>query len=407
MKDGWHTKTLEEVCQFSNGLWKGETPPFANVGVIRNTNFTKEGTLDDSDIAYLDVELRKLEKRRLRFGDIILEKSGGGPKQPVGRVALFDKNAGDFSFSNFTSALRVIDERELDFRYLHKFLHWTYLSGATERMQSHSTGIRNLDGDAYKAIRLTLPPLIEQVRIVGLLDEAFAFLATAKIKAEKNLQNIRALFESYLQFLFTRGGEGWMETTLGAVTGGIFTGPFGSLLHKRDYVHEGVPLVNPAHITETGIKPDLQKSVSKQTAHRLSNYLLRKGDIVIGRRGEMGRCAVVTDAEDGWLCGTGSFFIKPSGRADTSYLVRLLRSESCKRQLEKIAGGAVMPNLSNADLGMLPLCLPSVEKQKAIVRKIEAVHSNIQSLENLYRRRGSALEALKRSLLQHAFSGAL
>src|ERR1700675_4914983 len=119
MKIGWKTEPLEQVCQFSNGLWKGEKPSFVNVGVIRNTNFTKEGTLDDSDIAYLDVEAKKFEKRRLQFGDIILEKSGGGPKQPVGRVALFDKGDGDFSFSNFTAALRILQPNEVDFRYLH------------------------------------------------------------------------------------------------------------------------------------------------------------------------------------------------------------------------------------------------------------------------------------------------
>src|SRR5450755_2809392 len=165
MKAIWKKRALAEVCQFSNGLWKGEKPPFVNVGVIRNTNFTKEGTLDDSDIAYLDVEAKKLEKRRLQFGDIILEKSGGGPKQPVGRVVLFDKHEGDFSFSNFTAALRVLDANDLDFRFLHKFLHWLYLSGTTEGMQSHSTGIRNLDGDAYKAIKISVPPLPKQQRI--------------------------------------------------------------------------------------------------------------------------------------------------------------------------------------------------------------------------------------------------
>ena len=198
MKSGWTTKTLDEVCQFSNGLWKGEKPPFVKVGVIRNTNFTKEGALDDSDIAYLDVELKKLEKRRLQFGDIILEKSGGGPKQPVGRVVLFDKKAGDYSFSNFTAALRVRNHQELDFRFLHKYLHMAYLSGVTEGMQSHSTGIRNLDGDAYKAIKIILPPLPEQQRIVNILDEAFDGIATAKANTEKNMQNARALFESHL-----------------------------------------------------------------------------------------------------------------------------------------------------------------------------------------------------------------
>jgi len=191
MNNGWQTKTLEDACQFSNGLWKGEKPPFVNVGVIRNTNFTKEGALDDTDIAYLDVEAKKLEKRRLQFGDIILEKSGGGPKQAVGRVALFDKSDGNFSFSNFTAALRVLNNRELDFRFLHKFLYWTYLSGITEGMQSHSIGIRNLDGDAYKAIKISFPPLPEQQRIVGILDKAFAGIATAKASAEKNLHNAR------------------------------------------------------------------------------------------------------------------------------------------------------------------------------------------------------------------------
>jgi|694.fasta_scaffold136868_2 type I restriction enzyme S subunit len=169
--NGWTDKALEEVCEFSNGLWKGEKPPFERVGVIRNTNFTKNGMLDDSDIAFLDVEVKKLEKRRLKYGDIILEKSGGGPKQAVGRVALFEKEAGAFSFSNFTAALRILDSEIVDFRFLHKFLYWTYLSGATEGMQSNSTGIRNLDGDAYKSIRFRFPPLAEQRKIASLLDE--------------------------------------------------------------------------------------------------------------------------------------------------------------------------------------------------------------------------------------------
>lgn len=217
MKAGWQSKTLEEVCEFSNGLWKGEKGPFINVGVIRNTNFTKDGALDDSDIAYLDVEAKKFEKRRLQLGDIILEKSGGGPKQPVGRVTLFDKSDGLFSFSNFTSAIRVRNADELSFRFLHKQLFWIYLSGVTEGMQSHSTGIRNLDGDAYKAIQIAIPPLPEQHRIVAILDAAFDGIATAKANAEQNLQNTRALFESHLQQVFAEQGREWVEKPLDKV----------------------------------------------------------------------------------------------------------------------------------------------------------------------------------------------
>jgi type I restriction enzyme S subunit len=197
-----HTVPLEEVCQFTNGLWKGEKPPFVHVGVIRNTNFTKEGALDDSDIAYLDVEAKKFEKRRLQFGDIILEKSGGGPKQPVGRVVLFDKHDGDFSFSNFTAALRVRDPQTLDFRYLHKFLHWIYVSGVTEGMQSNATGIRNLDGDAYKAIKMPLPALAEQRRVVEILEGAFDDIAVAKSRTEQKLEALGDLKKSLLHNAF-------------------------------------------------------------------------------------------------------------------------------------------------------------------------------------------------------------
>ena len=132
---------------------------------------------------------------------------------------------------------------------------------------------------------------------------------------------------------------------------------------------------------------------------------MRKGDVVIGRRGEMGRCALVTDIEDGWLCGTGSFYIKPSPRCDSSYLVRYLRSDACKRRLEKIAGGAVMPNLSNSDLSNLSFDLPSMEIQKAIGNAIDEVAKETQRLESLYQRKLTAMDELKKSLLNQAFSG--
>lgn len=250
----------------------------------------------------------------------------------------------------------------------------------------------------------TLP---EQHRIVAILDKAFDGIAKAKAAAEANLQNARAVFESHLQEVFTRRGDGWVETTLGRATGGIFTGPFGSLLHKSDYVSNGIPLVNPAHITEIGIEPDLLKTVSVETAQRLKNYIMREGDIVIARRGEMGRCALVTAIEDGWLCGTGSFYIKPSSRCDTRYLVRFLRSDSCKAMLESIAGGTVMPNLSNTALSNLPIDLPNIKQQASVVEGIEVLHEQTQHLESLYQRKIAALDELKKSLLHQAFSGAL
>ena len=124
---GWSSAPLRELCEFHNGLWTGKKGPFAVARVIRNTNFTAEGRIDLSDVAVLDVEERQLEKRRLQKNDIIIEKSGGGPKQPVGRVVLFDMDENDYSFSNFTSVIRVKSNLVVDPIYLHRVLYWWYI----------------------------------------------------------------------------------------------------------------------------------------------------------------------------------------------------------------------------------------------------------------------------------------
>ena len=95
----WEWKKLGEVCDSINGLWKGKKEPFIKVGVIRNTNFTKNCKLDlnPSKLEFLDVEKKQYDKRKLQFGDLIVEKSGGSEKQPVGRVVLFEEKEGEYS----------------------------------------------------------------------------------------------------------------------------------------------------------------------------------------------------------------------------------------------------------------------------------------------------------------------
>lgn len=104
---------------------------------------------------------------------------------------------------------------------------------------------------------------------------------------------------------------GWEVKRLADFAATVSTGPFGSVLHKSDYVDDGVPLVNPVNIVGESIVPDPTKLIDGATKQRLGNYVLQEGDIVVGRRGEIGRFAVVGSVESGWVCGTGSFFIRP------------------------------------------------------------------------------------------------
>ncbi len=406
MNKGWQTKALEEVCQFSSGLWKGEKPPFVNVGVIRNTNFTKEGTLDDSDIAYLDVEAKKLERRRLQFGDIILEKSGGGPKQPVGRVALFDKEKGDFSFSNFTAALRVLDSHELDFRFLHKFLHWVYLSGVTERMQRHSTGIRNLDGDAYKAIKITFPPLPEQQRIVAILDKAFDGIATAKANAEKNLQNARALFESHLQSVFSRPGKSWVHTALGDICAFV-RGPFGGSLKKSIFVADGYAVYEQQHAIYNQFD-DVRYFIDEAKFKEMKRFELLPNDLIMSCSGTMGRVAIVPKGTKQGIINQALLKLTPTAKIVNTFLKSWMESEAFQDALKEYSGGAAIQNVASVKiLKEIRVPLPSVKEQERVVADLDALREETHHLESIYQKKLTELDALKKSLLHQAFVGAL
>lgn len=405
MTNGWQTKPLEEVCLFSNGLWKGEKPPFVNVGVIRNTNFTKEGTLDDSDIAYLDVEAKKLEKRRLHFGDIILEKSGGGPKQPVGRVALFDKEEGNFSFSNFTAALRVLEPNDLDFRFLHKFLHWIYLSGVTEGMQSHSTGIRNLDGDAYKAIKLTFPSLPEQQRIVGILDKAFEGIATAKATAEKNLKNARAIFESYLQSVFTQRSQRWIEKRLDKVCS-FSSGGTPSKSNRSYWIGE-IPWVSGRDMKSTRLFDSLLH-ISRSAVAESSTRMAPAGTLLILVRGMgLAHGAQITELMAPCAFNQDIRGIHPEPYLIPRYLLFALREKinSGENVMSNAAHGTL--KIDSDQLQRLMIPIPPREDQQKIVNTIDSLTKETQHLVHLYQQKLAALDALKKSLLHQAFTGNL
>lgn len=405
MTSRWHKTTLDEACHFSNGLWKGEKAPFVNVGVIRNTNFTKEGALDDSDIAYLDVEAAKFEKRRLQFGDIILEKSGGGPKQAVGRVALFDKYEGDFSFSNFTSAIRVRDPKALDSRFLHKFLYWTYLSGVTEGMQSNSTGIRNLDGSAYKAIQISFPEIHEQQRIVGIIDDAFVGIATVKACAETNLQNARALFASHLQSLFENRDPSWVERRLGDVVTRLtngFVGPTRNIYHES-----GIPYLLARHVKNNRLVFDGRTFISDEFNRKNKKSMLKAGDVLLVQSGHIGHSAVVTEEHEGHNCHAMIVISPVEGAFIGPFLSLFFNSSGMKRKFQEIRSGSTVPHLTCGEIRELLVALPDLGTQQRLVDHSQELEQETQRLESLYQRKLAALDTLKQTLLHQAFSGQL
>jgi type I restriction enzyme S subunit len=396
MKKGWEIKKLKDFCEFSNGLWTGKKPPFQRVGVIRNTNFTKNSLLDDTDIVYLDVEQSQFQKRKLQFGDIILEKSGGGPKQPVGRVVVFDKTEGDFSFSNFTSAIKVKDKNKVDFNYLHRYLYFEYISGATERMQSHSTGIRNLKFDEYKEIEVPLPLLLEQQRIVSILDKCFSAIDKAKKNAEQNLRNAKELFESSLQRIFEKKGKGWEEKKLGEIatfSQGIQVGLEHHLLEpKKGYVRF-IRIVDYTQNTDDiRYIPDPGEK-----------YFVKEEDIVMVRYGTPG---LIGRGKAGVIANNLFKITIEKNDLSNDFLSVCLSQKHIQTYLSS-QGSATMPALNFGQLKEVLIHFPSIKEQQTIVRQLDALRAETQKLEAVYQKKIADLEELKKSILQKAFAGEL
>ena len=216
MKEGWTYKKLGEICNVINGLWVGKKEPFINIAVIRNTNFSKDCKLKLDDVAHIDAEERQFATRKLQVGDIIIEKSGGSDKQPVGRPVLFNIPNGDYSFSNFTAALRLKENCFIP-QFLHYCLYEHYRNGETQRMQSKTTGLRNLDMKAYLKLSIPYLKLVEQERIVAELD----LLSSIIDKKKAQLKELDQLTQSIFYDMFgdpITNEKGWKVKKLKEVS---------------------------------------------------------------------------------------------------------------------------------------------------------------------------------------------
>lgn len=170
---GWSCTTIKDVCENINGLWKGKKEPLVKVGVIRNANFTKDFKLDFSNIECIDVEQRVFSQRHLLNGDLIVEKSGGSDKNPVGRAVLYEGTNGVFSYSNFTMVLRIKYKELVLSKFLYYYILAKYQAGVMKFMQTQTTGLHNLILDKYLAMQLYLPPRSEQKRIINRIEDLF------------------------------------------------------------------------------------------------------------------------------------------------------------------------------------------------------------------------------------------
>lgn len=389
MKPGWETKRLGEVCAIERAQGVYQNLPYVGLENVESQTGRFLGSLEPTQVKSSTF---RFSPRNILYGRL---------RPYLNKVMIPD-------FCGHCST-EILPLRPSE-RVSREFLRYWLISDATvSRIDATSTGARmpRADMNSVMQLELLVPPLCEQRRIVGVLDKAFAAIATAKANTEKNLQNAGALIESWFEDQLRELRNQYGGKPLAEVVKSISTGPFGTMLHKSDYVPKGIPLVNPMNIVKGKIVPSADMLVDRRTIERLRPYVLKAGDVVIARRGEMGRCAVVTDQEQGWLCGTGCFFVRLGAHLDSRFFAATFRSSEIKARLQSGSVGTTMSNLNHGILNELPITTPPRAVQESIIDHAEQLSHATVGLEARLAAKIERLDELKRSFLDQAFTGRL
>ena len=372
MREGWKIKKLGDICEVINGLWLGKKEPFMNVAVIRNTNFSKDCQLQLDNVAFINVEAKQFASRKLQYGDIIIEKSGGSEKQPVGRVVLFDLIDGNYSFSNFTSALRIKKESQLHPKFLHKCLYEYYIKGETLKLQSKTTGLRNLDMKAYLRLPIPVPPLAEQERIVGELDLLSGVIA----KKREQLTQLDTLAQSIFYTMFgdpISNEKGWEKFPLKESVVEMFLGPFGSSLKTDCYVNKDQAYCM-VYEQKHAIKKTLELEnhfIDRNKFDSLKRFAVHSGDFIMSCRGTIGEIFRLPDnAPDGIIHPS---LMKIRIKEDIYNPIFFIQLLTHVIKNEKTNGNCVQMAITAKELGTRKLILPPLSLQQQFAEKIDAI----------------------------------
>lgn len=284
--------------------------------------------------------------------------------------------------------------------YLNIFDFTDYVSGTTRLKLTQAK---------MKKILIPLPPIEEQKKIVERIESLFSKLDKAKSIVQKILNGYELRRSAILHKAFT--GELINKKPLivpsSEIFEKIFIGPFGTMLHKEEYVLNGIPVINSKHISNQKISPQANITISKKKAENLSSYRLLENDIIMGRRGEMGRTAPVTKKEIGWICGTGSLVLRSQTPIFAKFYSQILASQFCIQHLENFSVGSTMKNLNERIVKNIPIPLFTYAEQKEIVRVLDSLLDKEQRTKEIAEKTLQEIDLLKKSVLARAFRGEL
>jgi type I restriction enzyme, S subunit len=405
----WDQTTLAdlfEICSSKRVLkaqWQTEGVPF-----FRGREITKlalwgyvENDLFISEALYRDFS-RKYGAPTA--GDIMITAIG-----TIGNSYIV-RESDRFYFKD-ASVLWMRKNAEFDSRFINYWLRSDYMKEQLDK--GNGATVDTLTIEKLKSLKLLLPALPEQQRIVAILDEAFEGVAKATANAERNLANARELFE---RALVQRLTEVPVERTASVrdlaldKRGAIRTGPFGSQLLHSEFVDDGsIAVLGIDNVVDNAFTWKRRRYITEKKYMGLQRYTVKSGDVLISIMGTCGRCAIVPDSIEPAINSKHLCCITlDKNKCLPEFLhTYFLFHPSARAYLAAQSKGSIMDGLNMGIIQEMPIDLPSVQNQKAIGRHAEILRDMSNGLGEIYEKKCSRLAELRRALLHKAFSGQL
>ena len=395
MKAGWEIKTLGEILQKTETINPLQLPEtefnYVDVSSVSNTTFEIEQT---QFLKGKDAPSRA--RRLIKENDVLFATV----RPTLQRIAIVPEHLNNQVCSTGYFVLRP--KNEINHRFV---FYWLFTNDFMEQMENLQKGASYpaVTDAEVRAQKIPIPILLEQKRLVTLLDEAFESIATAKANAQQNLKNARALFESHLNEVFTKRGEGWEEKTLAEISKDFGRG-------KSKHRPRNDPKLYG------GDYPFIQTGDVRNASHLITSYsqtynenglaqskLWSKGTLCITIAANIAETGIL-DFDACFPDSVIGIFVNED-LTSNKFLEYLLRS--FKAMLQAKGKGSAQDNINMGTFENQLFPFPNLEEQNMIVSKLDALSEETQRLEALYSRKIAALDELKKVLLHRAFSGEL
>ncbi|WP_270817617.1 restriction endonuclease subunit S [Aeromonas sp. Y318-3] len=408
MKKGWKTYKLGELAELRGRIgWRGLTakeytysgPLFLSVHSLNYGDYVDfRDAFHISDERYMESPEIMLKK-----DDILICKDGAG----IGKLGLVGELSEKATINSSLLLIRSGDN--ILAKYLYHYLNSPYFQSIVQSKLNGATTPHLYQRDITE-FPVFLPSILEQQRIVAILDEVFEAIVAARANAEQNRQNARALFESYLQSVFSQRGDGWINKPLSE----LCDIKHGFAFKSEYFTNEGdYTLLTPGNFFETGGYRDRGDKQKFYSGDIPQGFLLEAGDLLVAMTeqaaGLLGS-PIIVPSQGKFLHNQrlGLVSGKPGIPWINEFFFHVFNTQAVRQAIHESASGAKVRHTSPTKIGAVTVAFPaSIEEQKAIVATLDTLTIETQRLESLYQRKIAALDELKQSLLHQAFSGNL